>query len=178
MGRGKFLLPPPYSCPGLLVVSHDFINLQFGSKLPGEGVMKVQCGNNDQLSQHWLRLTMYQALHKVLHSDFILYFPQAYGGGPGIIPCRQVRKPKLSVVKLRPRDNDARITEVGLQCRQLTLDLGSWLVSSRVSQVSWNQRTPFSLNLCQEVSGISPDSWMYVKFPCCLWFSFILFFLK
>lgn len=133
MVRGKFLLAPPYSCPGLLAVSHDFINLQFDSKLPGEGVMKVQCGNNDHRSQYWLRLTMYQALHKVLNSDFILYFPQACGGGSVIIPCMQVRKPKLSVGKSRPRDDDACIAK--WTCVQAA-DFGPWFLASELQGVA------------------------------------------
>lgn len=162
MGRGKFLLAPPYSCPGLLAVSHDFINLQFDSKLPGEGVMKVQCGNNDHGSQDWSRLTMYQALHKVLNSDFILYFPQAYEGGPVIIPCMQVRKPKLSVVKSRPRDNDARIAE-------WTCSAGSWLWTLILGWWALGcHKSPETRGLHSAL--ISARKWVVsLQIPGCMW---------
>lgn len=41
-------------------------------------------------------------------------------GRPIIIAFMQVRKPKLSVAKSRPKDKDTCVAELDLQCRQLT----------------------------------------------------------
>lgn len=129
-------------------------------------------------SQHWLRLTMHQAFYEDLNFHLIHYSPQACGEGPMIIPFMQLRKAKL---RRQIKTQGQRYTHGWAGLAGQAADSGASFLANMLLDVtvSWNQRTPLSINLCQEMSNFSTDSWMYVMFPSCPWITFTLFvFLK